>query len=299
MSSIQVRELKFYSTSNQKLVLKFDTGNHAIDAKIVSEVLGALNTCISSATSVVRSCENSRLQVVAITKGSVEVALALSVDGVADNSDNVNTVVNAIVETCDIYKFLDGQPIECVGSNVLGGEDFQITNFDGDVRKFSREAYMTFVGSSVPPLGELDNIEHSDLRSIELLDAGRKTILSIASKDFHCMSRSVVRISNEEPSEKIESCTVKALVIPIGKPRNVWSFEKDGEPFTANILDNGFIEKIERNLVSFNQGARFKVKLKTVYSIDSVTLQKKVVRRQILSVDDVLECETIVQDQLI
>lgn len=299
MSGINAPELGLYHNMNRNLVLKFDTGSHAIDAKIMAEALGALNICLSSATSVVKSCKSSRLQVVAISQGSVEVALTLSAEGANENADSTIAIVNAVAESSEIYKFLNGKPIDCVEASMPKSDTFKIKNSDGQERRFSRESYMTFVDSHIPPLGELEDIVSVDLRAVELLDAEHKPILSIESKDFHCMSRSVVRISNEEPYEKIESCLVKALVIPIGKPRNAWSFEKDGESFTASILDEEFIGKIDRNELSFHRGDRFRVNLKTVFSIDSITLQRKAMRRQILSVVEVIGCRTVAQDQLI
>ena len=299
MLSDNIPELSLYHKDHKNLVLKFNTGNHAIDAKIMVESLNALNACLSSATSVVKSCKDSRLQVVAITKGSVEVALELCVEGLDDNTDNSIAVVNAVAESSEIYKFLNGQPIDRVESSSLMIDTFQITNSEGQVRQFSRDSYMTFVDSRIPPLGALEDNVSTDLRSIELLDAERNPIFFIESKDFHCMSKSVIRIANEEPCEKVETCIVKALVIPIGKPRNAWSFEKDGESFTASIMDEEFIGRIERNEKAFNQGERFRVNLKTIFSIDSVTLQKKATKRQILSVVEVLPCNRITQSQLI
>ena len=298
MSVVKNKEFNLYHTVKHDLVLKFNTVSHAVNADVMAESLRALNVSLSSAASFVKSCQCTRLQVVAIKKGSVEVDLSLSVNEVGDNTDSSRAIVDVVMGVNEIFKFLAGKPIVSVEANRSNDDTYMITNSRGEEQSFSRESYMTFVDARTPPLGVLDNIESNDLRSIELLNSQREPIFVLNSIDFGFMSPSVVQIENEEPFEKVETCLVKALVIPIGKPRNAWTFERDGEAFSANILDVEFIGKVERNEMSFNRGDRFKVEMKTIFDVDSTTLQRKAAKRQILSVVEVIGGTHTTQGQL-
>ena len=286
MDNTEQLELLPTSIDSSKVVLKFETTEHAIDATLVANTLLAFNKTIKGFA----ECENlsgTTVDVENIKSGCIEIGAIISVVQTLNNSAGYITTLWAYLkELYGLYKFLQGQPPAKVEKE-NGKNNVTIENHIGEKATVSNITYNQYVfnGPTIFGNGE-DILKDSNISELKLLDEKRDTILQIPRSEFSNLVpfKKVPKDKSEQILEDI--CDLTIETVPIGNPQKTWKFVgEDGTRFSAKIQDDAFINKISSGSVAFAQGDKMKCKLETTKRFDTAlntfVIVKKIIKEVI------------------
>ena len=262
MDNIEQLELLPTSIDSNKVVLKFETTEHAIDATLVANTLLAFDKTIKGFADF-ENLPGITVDVENIKSGCIEIGAIISIAQALEHSAEYITSLWAYLkELYLLYKFLRGQPPAKVEKE-NGKNNVTIENHIGEKATYSTITYNQYVfnGPTIFGNGE-DILKNPNISELKLLDGEKNIILQVPRAEFSNIVpfKKVPKDKLEQISEAVCDFTIET--VPLGKPQAIWKFVgEDGNRFSAKIQDDNFIHRIRSGAIAFKQGDKMKCKL--------------------------------------
>lgn len=280
MDTPEQLELLPTSIDSNKVVLKFETTEHVIDATLVANTLLAFDKTIKGFA----DCENlsgTTVDIENIKSGCIEIGAIISVVQTLNNSAGYITTLWAYLkELYSLYKFLQGQP----PANTQKDKDkVHVENHIGEKAVFNNCTFQQYICNGSTIFGNGENIlRDPNIAEFKVLDENRNTVLQVPRSEFanFVPYKNAPKNESEQVSEEISELTIET--VPIGNPQKTWKFVgDDGTRFSAKIKDDNFINRISSGSVAFAQGDKMKCRLETTKRFD-VALNTFVIAKRII-----------------
>ncbi|KKW10529.1 MAG: hypothetical protein UY50_C0032G0005 [Parcubacteria group bacterium GW2011_GWA2_49_9] len=261
--------------------------NHEMDVKDLAPALLAVGELLEEANSILNNNRVSlTVNIKATEPGSIDVVLSafqsLSSQVVGlFNSDGTNALLNVVdilkllgigggtTGLIALIKWIKNRPIKNITK--IDTKNFKIEMEDGEVRMTNKTEIDLFSVLSIRK--NMETIVHTPLKR----EGIEKVAFSINDKKEEINKKESeyfeAPVVSEEPIDEIEIEQSLQIVNISFQPGGKWRFSDGNATFFADILDEEFVEKVQRNMTSFAKDDVLRVKLKRKQSILSGSIK--------------------------
>ena len=280
----QQLELLPTTIDSNRVILKFETTEHAIDATLIANTLLSFDKTIKGFA----ECKNlsgTSVNVENIQSGCIEIGAIISViQTLNDSAGYISAIWNYLKELYSLYKFLKGQP---PAKTEKQEDKVSVENHVGEKCTFNECVVNQYIFNGATIIGEGSKIlSDKSISEVKLLDGDRKTVLQIPREElsdivpYKKISQNKSELISEETHELV------VATVNLENPRKNWTFiSKDGNRFSAKIQDESFVSKIIAGAISFRNGDKMTCNLEIikrfVVALDTYEVKSRIIKNVI------------------
>lgn len=221
---------------------------------------------------------DARAEVAGFGRGSFITDLVFNVGGPAATMFSVFSpehLTSLIKEAFDLWKHLQGNPPAAIDQS--GQNNVTVTNNSGQVIQVQTDTLnLVFSEKGADSVGRFvrEALAQEGVSRVELGSAGKPIAGANASEAEY-----FVPVAKEAPVSQNVVTMALILVAPVFQDGNKWRFSDGGNTFSAAILDEGFINRVN-NGERFGKGDVLQVELsiKQTRTGSRITVDRQVLR---------------------
>lgn len=280
---VEQGDLELFKRNTGKYVIKFDTDKESIDAGTLADALLAYKHTIQELAASRTDSEEVLVDVEVVDRGCIEIHTLITAIQSVVNPETLPAIVTGIKSVVDIYRFLKGKLAKKV--EVSNSDDaITLTNVEGSKIVINKNVYNVYLNTGTPPFGDARNYGKDRIKSVRMMDGENNESVRINESEFGSFEKCNRRIQDADVEEREEELELVVATIPLGAPKNQWSFILAGELIRAQIKDDSFIGRIERHEITFGKGDRIVARVLTRKEFDPQLNCMKIKSRKVLRV---------------
>lgn len=280
---VEQGDLELFKRNTGKYVIKFDTDKESIDAGTLADALLAYKHTIQELAASRTDSEEVLVDVEVVDRGCIEIHTLITAIQSVVNPETLPTIVTGIKSVVDIYRFLKGKLAKKV--EVSNSDDaITLTNVEDSKIVINKNIYNVYLNTGTPPFGDARNYGKDRIKSVRMMDGENNESVRINESEFGSFEKCNRRIQDADVEERDEELELVVATIPLGAPKNQWSFILAGELIRAQIKDDSFISRIERHEITFGKGDRIVARVLTRKEFDPQLNCMKIKSRKIMRV---------------
>lgn len=249
--------LELFNKNSANYIIKFDTTKESIDADTLADALISYKKTVLAMAANRHDSEEITVDVEVVEQGCIEIHTVLTAIQSVLNPETFPAIIDGVKNVVNLYKFLKGRPAKRVETgNSDSSNVVTITNAENSKIVVTNNVYNYYTNTDTPPFGDSRKYAKDKITAVRLIDKDKNEQVRIDYEDFGCFEKSSHKIENGDGTDEELVMELVVATIPIGKPRNQWSFFCNGESIQAKIKDESFLQKIARCEIEFAQGDR-------------------------------------------
>lgn len=265
---------KSTSDATEELSLSFGTPESAADALAVSAMLNALVVLVDEAKQEVAPQDSVAMRVRPFREGSLEIPIGMIVVGATTLftfNPAISSILNTVKQFLEVKKLLKGRPIEDVKSDSgLTVGNIHVSGDHNVINIIQSERVSDAVGKAFVEAEKDKAITHVSLKN----NTTGENIVRIDRDEFRYFHEPEAEDEEEEepPEYRVRGVrtgmTIKQVVLQ-GKAK--WKFTYEGNTISADIKDEGFLQRVKSRAEIFAAGDRLIVDLEIAEKLDEAT----------------------------
>lgn len=252
------------SDSSEELSLTFGTPESAADIAAVSSMLNALVVLVDESKKGFAPHDNVTMRVRPLQEGSLEIPIEIVVAGVTtlfSFNPAISSILTTIKQYLEVRKLLKGRPAEEAqkGSGIdIGG--ITIVGNDNIINVIQSPRVASAVNQAFADTEKDKTITHVEIKN----KTTGEEIARIEREEFRYFIESDEPEEEEEdpPQDRMRGIrTPLTIKSPVFQGRAKWKFTYEGNTISADIKDEGFLQRVRSRAETFAAGDRLIVDL--------------------------------------